>query len=224
MLFVLLHQLCSVGQTSTSGPSDNQRWMSLCLFTTTAFMKLRPSDCSLYCLLFLPLLSCFARISDMRGDVQAIFKETPHDKQVMMFSATMAKEIRGVCKKFMNKVRGPLKMSAQPHLAGHPHQAPAGSVSSTSMCSPSTSASTSNTSIYNSNAGNASISSTSNSITSLQSCVYKQQVASKQLYQTSPATLACRHGTAGLGGSAHLDSQLCWAVQFPVQLAAVVCG
>jgi hypothetical protein len=41
----------------------------------------------------------------MRSDVQAIFKETPHDKQVMMFSATMAKEIRTVCKKFMNKVR-----------------------------------------------------------------------------------------------------------------------
>lgn len=41
----------------------------------------------------------------MRSDVQAIFKETPHDKQVMMFSATLAKEIRSVCKKFMNKVR-----------------------------------------------------------------------------------------------------------------------
>jgi ATP-dependent RNA helicase UAP56/SUB2 len=41
--------------------------------------------------------------NDMRSDVQAIFKETPHDKQVMMFSATMAKEIRTVCKKFMNK-------------------------------------------------------------------------------------------------------------------------
>ncbi len=40
----------------------------------------------------------------MRSDVQAIFKETPHDKQVMMFSATLAKEIRAVCKKFMNKV------------------------------------------------------------------------------------------------------------------------
>jgi hypothetical protein len=48
------------------------------------------------------VLSCAA---DMRSDVQAIFKETPHDKQVMMFSATMAKDIRAVCKKFMNKVR-----------------------------------------------------------------------------------------------------------------------
>ncbi|URE38633.1 DEAD-box ATP-dependent RNA helicase [Musa troglodytarum] len=32
--------------------------------------------------------------SDMRRDVQEIFKMTPHDKQVMMFSATLSKEIR----------------------------------------------------------------------------------------------------------------------------------
>ncbi|KAI5411955.1 DEAD-box ATP-dependent RNA helicase 15 [Lathyrus oleraceus] len=38
---------------------------------------------------------------DMRKDVQDIFKLTPHDKQVMMFSATLSKEIRPVCKKFM---------------------------------------------------------------------------------------------------------------------------
>ena len=31
---------------------------------------------------------------DMRADVQEIFKMTPHDKQVMMFSATLSKEIR----------------------------------------------------------------------------------------------------------------------------------
>jgi len=36
----------------------------------------------------------------MRRDVQAIFMTTPHEKQVMMFSATLAKEIRGTCKKF----------------------------------------------------------------------------------------------------------------------------
>jgi superfamily II DNA/RNA helicase len=40
----------------------------------------------------------------MRADVQEIFKMTPHDKQVMMFSATLSKEIRPVCKKFMNDV------------------------------------------------------------------------------------------------------------------------
>merc|ERR1711937_317916 len=38
-----------------------------------------------------------------RKDVQDIFKMTPHDKQVMMFSATLSKEtgVRGICKKFM---------------------------------------------------------------------------------------------------------------------------
>ena len=37
---------------------------------------------------------------DMRKDVQQIFQKTPHDKQVMMFSATLSKEIRPVCKRF----------------------------------------------------------------------------------------------------------------------------
>jgi len=37
---------------------------------------------------------------DMRRDVQAIFKETPHDKQVMMYTATLSKEIRPICRKF----------------------------------------------------------------------------------------------------------------------------
>lgn len=46
---------------------------------------------------------CFSS-SDMRKDVQDIFKMTPHDKQVMMFSATLSKEIRPVCKKFMQDV------------------------------------------------------------------------------------------------------------------------
>jgi|Transcript_35663 superfamily II DNA/RNA helicase len=36
----------------------------------------------------------------MRKDVQAIFRKTPHEKQVMMFSATLSKEIRPVCRKF----------------------------------------------------------------------------------------------------------------------------
>ncbi|KAI6022605.1 P-loop containing nucleoside triphosphate hydrolase protein [Pisolithus marmoratus] len=38
---------------------------------------------------------------DMRRDVQEIFRATPHHKQVMMFSATLSKEIRVTCKKFM---------------------------------------------------------------------------------------------------------------------------
>ena len=41
---------------------------------------------------------------DMRRDVQEIFRATPHDKQTMMFSATLSKEIRPVCKKFMQNV------------------------------------------------------------------------------------------------------------------------
>lgn len=38
---------------------------------------------------------------DMRRDVQDIFRATPHEKQVMMFSATLSQDIRPVCKKFM---------------------------------------------------------------------------------------------------------------------------
>ncbi|CAB1344705.1 unnamed protein product, partial [Coregonus sp. 'balchen'] len=38
---------------------------------------------------------------DMRRDVQDIFRLTPHEKQCMMFSATLSKEIRPVCRKFM---------------------------------------------------------------------------------------------------------------------------
>lgn len=37
---------------------------------------------------------------DMRRDVQEIFRATPHDKQVMMFSATLSAAIRPVCRKF----------------------------------------------------------------------------------------------------------------------------
>lgn len=40
----------------------------------------------------------------MRRDVQEIFRNTPHGKQVMMFSATLGKDIRPVCKKFMQDV------------------------------------------------------------------------------------------------------------------------
>jgi len=49
----------------------------------------------------------------MRADVQNIFKMTPHEKQVMMFSATLSKEIRPVCKKFMNEVNK-LKVTTAP--------------------------------------------------------------------------------------------------------------
>ena len=39
----------------------------------------------------------------MRADVQKIFKKTPHDKQVMMFTATLPEDTKAVCKKFMRK-------------------------------------------------------------------------------------------------------------------------
>lgn len=41
---------------------------------------------------------------DMRRDIQEIFRATPHSKQVMMFSATLSRDIRPVCKKFMQDV------------------------------------------------------------------------------------------------------------------------
>jgi len=45
----------------------------------------------------------------MREVVQKIFMETPHEKQVMMFSATLSKEIRPVCRKFMHEVNDECK-------------------------------------------------------------------------------------------------------------------
>ena len=41
----------------------------------------------------------------MRRDVQEIFRNTPHEKQVLMFSATLSKDVRPICKKFMQDVR-----------------------------------------------------------------------------------------------------------------------
>jgi ATP-dependent RNA helicase UAP56/SUB2 len=40
---------------------------------------------------------------DMRKDVQRIFVNTPVDKQVMMFSATIAEDLRPICRKFMHQ-------------------------------------------------------------------------------------------------------------------------
>jgi len=51
---------------------------------------------------------------DMRRDVQEIFRQTPHEKQVMMFSATLSKEVRPVCKKFMQDVNNPKKHTSLP--------------------------------------------------------------------------------------------------------------
>jgi superfamily II DNA/RNA helicase len=54
----------------------------------------------------------------MRADVQDIFRQTPHDKQVMMFSATLSAEIRPICRKFMTDVRTPLLQDLHRHMAG----------------------------------------------------------------------------------------------------------
>jgi len=37
----------------------------------------------------------------MRRDIQEIFKETPHNKQVQMFTATLSNDIKETCRKFM---------------------------------------------------------------------------------------------------------------------------
>ncbi|VDK83845.1 unnamed protein product [Litomosoides sigmodontis] len=42
--------------------------------------------------------------NDMRRDVQEIVKMTPQEKQVMMFSATLPRDLRVVCKKFMQDI------------------------------------------------------------------------------------------------------------------------
>jgi len=42
---------------------------------------------------------------DMRKQVQDIFKQTPHTKQVMMFSATISEESKKVCRKFTHNAQ-----------------------------------------------------------------------------------------------------------------------
>jgi len=56
------------------------------------------------CLFLCVFTNVNVNVPDMRRDVQEIFRNTPHEKQVMMFSATLSKEIRPVCKKFMQDV------------------------------------------------------------------------------------------------------------------------
>ena len=67
---------------------------------------------------------------DMRADVQEIFKMTPHDKQVMMFTATLSQGDPPVCKKFMND---PMEIYVDDETKAHAarsraalHQAPGG--------------------------------------------------------------------------------------------------
>lgn len=41
---------------------------------------------------------------EMRNDIQKLFRMTPHEKQVTMFSATLSDQVRPICKKFMHNV------------------------------------------------------------------------------------------------------------------------
>lgn len=63
----------------------------------------------------------FFVITDMRRDVQEIFRNTPHGKQVMMFSATLSKDIRPVCKKFMQDVISTLLLLSNRHQTTNNH-------------------------------------------------------------------------------------------------------
>lgn len=54
---------------------------------------------------FIDVLTLVVSFEDMRKDVQEVFKMTPHEKQVLMFSATLSKETRIACKKFMQDVK-----------------------------------------------------------------------------------------------------------------------
>uniref|UniRef100_A0AC35TSC6 RNA helicase n=1 Tax=Rhabditophanes sp. KR3021 TaxID=114890 RepID=A0AC35TSC6_9BILA len=65
----------------------------------------RSQDLKLHNIKYFVLDECDKMIgdADMRKDVQEILKLTPKEKQVMMFSATLPKELRVVCKKFMQE-------------------------------------------------------------------------------------------------------------------------
>ena len=93
----VVSRLWSVTDPWTWKISNTLFWMSVtkCLTPSVSFTALhRRSDSQTLTTIIL----------DMRRDVQEIFRGTPHDKQVMMFSATLSKETREICKKFMQDV------------------------------------------------------------------------------------------------------------------------
>ncbi len=59
---------------------------------------------------------------DMRKQVQAIFKKTPYEKQVMMFTATLGPEALKICRKFTEDVMKPRQQ--HPHPAPHAYPPP----------------------------------------------------------------------------------------------------
>ena len=64
--------------------------MSATRCSTRSVCSRTPNDCN-----------TLTNSKDMRRDVQDIFRATPTQKQVMMFSATLSQEVRPICKKFM---------------------------------------------------------------------------------------------------------------------------
>ncbi|KAK2829982.1 hypothetical protein Q5P01_017913 [Channa striata] len=58
---------------------------------------------------------------DMHRDVQEIFRMSPHEKQVMMFSAILSKEIRPVCRKLRSRniIIGALNKATEDRLNQH---------------------------------------------------------------------------------------------------------
>lgn len=89
------NQLCPATSSSSALAQD--------LFRSSRWLANIEVDISLP-RFFLPHCAISHSSTDMRRDVQEIFRATPHHKQVMMFSATLSKEIRTTCKKFMQSV------------------------------------------------------------------------------------------------------------------------
>ena len=77
---------------------------SIALNCLPSLLIFPPTICLTFGLIYGYSSLCNVCALDMRATVQKIFKLTPHEKQVMMFSATLDKEIRQVCKKFMQDV------------------------------------------------------------------------------------------------------------------------
>ena len=87
------------GKCWTSLTSSTSSWMSVteCWWEKLKLLMLVEE--------FLQWYVCTKAEVGMRRDVQTIFKATPHEKQVMMYSATLDKEIRPICRKFCQDVR-----------------------------------------------------------------------------------------------------------------------
>ena len=50
------------------------------------------------------ILDCIFELVGCRRDIHNVFINTPYDKQVMMFTATLPAEAKATCLKYMNNV------------------------------------------------------------------------------------------------------------------------